>query len=530
MAQDPKALKELNKRLTVRQDDLAKVNQAIAERQEVLDNINRSLELALAEPGVIKLAYSKITDLPEPVQKLPAHAQEIYMAAFNSAWKEHPDDETTCAKIAWNAVGNSYEKKGDQWVKKAREIMVRSFVLIDLPTTTAVVGTTPPPAPTSTIQVLRTGTFYHPGYGKFTITPEDLLNMIANFGTVRPKPPTEMVVDFEHLSAAEPAQVSPAAGWVKALTRKSPDTLFATVEWTAEAADMIRNRQYRYISPEFTMDYTDKESGKKAGPTLIAVALTNRPFLEGMQPVILSKELQAGVCKEACAGCPNNDNALADGSKADNNGLPGNCPAHNKPDDSNSVEAKARAEAALRAADTEAKVDKKTKEKSMINEAELRAALGLKDEKDDILTAVKALFEKAGSATTLQAQLTEATLARDEANKAKDVAMQTVLAAEAKRVIAQAVTDGKLLPKQEEWATELYLKDAANFAKYLAATDTKGPQMGERGGDNHQDAAETLTTSEIEIGTKMAKQNGKPVDAYLKTLRENKARLAAKKQ
>ncbi|MFA5377473.1 MAG: phage protease [Dehalococcoidia bacterium] len=410
--------------------------------------------------------------------------------------------------------------------------MVRSFALIELP---AVANNTAPAVPASVIQVLRTGTFYHPGYGKFTITPNDLLNMIANFGTVRPKPPTEMVVDFEHLSASEPAQVSPAAGWVKALTRKDADTLFATVEWTSEAAAMIRDRKYRYISPEFTMDYVDKETGKKAGPTLLAVALTNRPFLEGMQPVILSRELQSTVFKETCAGCPNNidDIALADGSKADKDNLPGKSTAQNKPGDGNSTEAQTRADAALRAADKGANVvtgkQKNAKEKSMINEVELRAALGLKDEKDDILVAVKALVEKAGASTTLQTQLTEATVARDEAIKAKDVAMQTVLAAEADKVIAQAITDRKLLPKQKDWAVSYYLKDKDGFAAYIAATDTKGPQMGERGGDNHQDAAETLTASEIEIGTKMAKQNGKPVDAYLKTLRENKARLAAKK-
>lgn len=152
---------------------------------------------------------------------------------------------------------------------------------------------------TSKIQVFRTGTFYHPNYGKFTITREALQTMIDNFQSSRPKPPTEMVVDYEHMSIAEPPQLAPAAGWVKGLSMNgSNDALFALVEWTAEAAAKIRSNEYRFISPEFSLNYKDKETNKNIGPTLLSVALTNRPFLEGMQPVILSRELASMVMSE----------------------------------------------------------------------------------------------------------------------------------------------------------------------------------------------------------------------------------------
>lgn len=142
----------------------------------------------------------------------------------------------------------------------------------------------------STIQVLRTGTFYHPHYGKFVITQATLDAMVNNFAAVRPKAPTELVVDFEHMSVAEPAVKAPAAGWIKGLST-TDDALWADVEWTAEAADQIRKKEYRFISPEFNLNYTDKETNKKIGPTLLAAALTNRPFLEGMEPVVLSERL-----------------------------------------------------------------------------------------------------------------------------------------------------------------------------------------------------------------------------------------------
>jgi cation transport regulator len=59
-------------------------------------------------------------DLPENVTKvLPKHAQEIYRAAFNSAWEEYKDPadrrdnssrEETAHKVAWAAVKKNTKK------------------------------------------------------------------------------------------------------------------------------------------------------------------------------------------------------------------------------------------------------------------------------------------------------------------------------------------------------------------------------------------------------------------------------------
>jgi cation transport regulator len=77
------------------------------------------------------MPYDSLTSLPDPVREsLPTHAQEIYRSAFNSAWDEYadPDDrrnpgdsrEETAHKVAWSAVKQSYEKKGDRWVRRAQ--------------------------------------------------------------------------------------------------------------------------------------------------------------------------------------------------------------------------------------------------------------------------------------------------------------------------------------------------------------------------------------------------------------------------
>lgn len=73
------------------------------------------------------MPYESNSDLPDNVQNnLPAHAQEIYRKAFNSAWDEYKDPEERrgnsgreeiAHKVAWAAVKKKYHKEGDQWVK-----------------------------------------------------------------------------------------------------------------------------------------------------------------------------------------------------------------------------------------------------------------------------------------------------------------------------------------------------------------------------------------------------------------------------
>ncbi|WP_422614769.1 ChaB family protein [Methylobacter svalbardensis] len=45
------------------------------------------------------------------------HAQEIYRAAFNSAWDEYAQDEERAHKVAWSSVKKRYEKdeSSRQW-------------------------------------------------------------------------------------------------------------------------------------------------------------------------------------------------------------------------------------------------------------------------------------------------------------------------------------------------------------------------------------------------------------------------------
>ncbi len=70
------------------------------------------------------MPYSSINELPEPVKGvLPAHAQDIYKEAFNSAYESYKDTEDrrgnddredVARKVAWAAVKKKYQKGTDK--------------------------------------------------------------------------------------------------------------------------------------------------------------------------------------------------------------------------------------------------------------------------------------------------------------------------------------------------------------------------------------------------------------------------------
>lgn len=49
------------------------------------------------------MPYNSLSELPEAVKKLPKHAQEIWMKAFNSAYEQYQDESKAFA-VAWAAV------------------------------------------------------------------------------------------------------------------------------------------------------------------------------------------------------------------------------------------------------------------------------------------------------------------------------------------------------------------------------------------------------------------------------------------
>lgn len=75
------------------------------------------------------MPYNNRSALPDSVRHvLPAHAQDIYLEAFNSAWDQYKESEDrrgddsrekVAHKVAWAAVKHQYQKgDDDKWHKK----------------------------------------------------------------------------------------------------------------------------------------------------------------------------------------------------------------------------------------------------------------------------------------------------------------------------------------------------------------------------------------------------------------------------
>ena len=72
---------------------------------------------------MIRTPYDTTSDLPPAVRRLPPHAQEIFLGAFNSAWESYADrgpheQEEVAFRVAWAAVKKRYRKQGERWVPK----------------------------------------------------------------------------------------------------------------------------------------------------------------------------------------------------------------------------------------------------------------------------------------------------------------------------------------------------------------------------------------------------------------------------
>ncbi len=300
-------------------------------------------------------------------------------------------------------------------------------------------------------QVLRVGHFSHPSYGDFEVTAETLEHMVANFTNgVRPVPPTRLVVDYNHGD-----QSGRAAGWITALEVRNGTELWAQVEWTDEAAEAIRRREYQFTSAEFAWAYQDKGDGTDRGPTLLAMAITNRPFVEGMAPLALSEKVSQALLASDAA----------------------------KP----------------RAAEPVANTGVKPRKENTMEE-QIRTLLKL-DENADVLAAVKALRDNRTIALeerdTLTARLTEVSAERDDLKRQLGEASRDAL-------LAKYEQEGKLTPAMREaWAAEMALNEPERFSK-LMDTLPVVVDLTERGSDNGADTGDTkLTEAEVNLGRQL---------------------------
>lgn len=94
----------------------------------------------------------------------------------------------------------------------------------------------------------------------------------------------DVMLDYDHasldtLASRDPAQAGKAAGWCR-LEVRAGELWAVNVRWTEHAADALRAKEWRYMSPAFAAD----REGRIV--SLLNVAITNLPATRRLEPLV----------------------------------------------------------------------------------------------------------------------------------------------------------------------------------------------------------------------------------------------------
>lgn len=237
----------------------------------------------------------------------------------------------------------------------------------------------------------------------------------------------DLVVDYEHQTEggdyASPDGTAPAAGWVKELEDRGPDGLWARVQWTDRAMNLLRAREYRYFSPVFLYDRQTRRIAE-----LVSIALTNTPRTVGIQPIVAK-----------------NDSP------------------HRKENDMEFLKAAAKL-LDLQESSTEDQV---------------LAAIRASREKPAYGKAVAAALDLPETASESEIVATIHAIKQRPDLSAEVAALKSRLAARDRDdLVAAALKEGKITPAQKEWADRYALNDPDGFRVFVAKAPVVVPMAG----------------------------------------------------
>lgn len=252
----------------------------------------------------------------------------------------------------------------------------------------------------------------------------------------------DLVIDYEHQTLADVQ--APAGGWIKELYKGS-DAIIAKVEWTPRAAEYLKNKEYRYLSPVVLVRRRDQKA-----TAIHSVALTNTPAIDGMFALVNSLDIE--------------DTAKQEGERimdlkeiAKLLGLPETATE----EEVREVMARAGQAKELKAGTSGEGDGAAGGSETVVANSTILSMLGLAGDArtEDVAASIMAL--KAGGMDT-QAQL----LALKQRMEQK----------EADEEVQKALKAGKITAAQTEWAKEYALKDPEGFKAFASKAPVVVPQ------------------------------------------------------
>lgn len=206
------------------------------------------------------MPYSYPDNVPDTIKALPAAAQKLWISKFNEIL-DKSGDEREANMAAWGMVKRTHVKQGDQWVRKMTD--ESALVLLES------LGSTPP----EWVRILALGeNKLADGRDPFFVDKGSMKRVLEAFSHRG----NDLVVDYEHSTMnTGNGDAAPAAGWIKELEARD-DGVWARIEWTDRARKYIQAKEYRYFSPVVSLT-----EGRKV-KELLNVALTNFPAMASL--------------------------------------------------------------------------------------------------------------------------------------------------------------------------------------------------------------------------------------------------------
>lgn len=224
----------------------------VSEMKESIDQIAKQNEIMIKV--LAKNTNRSVEDIKATISKTDKYLSAQEAIEFGIADKIINDEEAKSLKLSEGINGEGFEINQDE----------------------------------KEVQILRSGRFEHPVYGRLDITESVLVLLKKNFEAgVRGQ---DISFDYTH---DNDGGENPAAFWIKSLEIKDNSNgkgkgLFARVEFTPMGAKKVSEKEYKYSSADFVVDYMD-HNGKHHPYVLRGGTLTNRPFIKEMDPIKLSE-------------------------------------------------------------------------------------------------------------------------------------------------------------------------------------------------------------------------------------------------
>ncbi len=119
----------------------------------------------------------------------------------------------------------------------------------------------------------------HSKKGDFLVDDESADRIIRQFKNRK----LDLVIDYEHQTLKDVQ--APAGGWITDIY-KGEDAMIAKVKWTDKAAEYLKNKEYRYLSPVVMVGKKDRKAKE-----IHSAALTNTPAIDGMFAIVNSVDI-----------------------------------------------------------------------------------------------------------------------------------------------------------------------------------------------------------------------------------------------